>query len=132
MTSLSKNVYADKLDDIVNKYNNTYHRIIKIKPVDVKSNTYVNFSKEINNEDPNLKFVIPLQYVPNWPEKCFVIIKVKGKEIVVAFYEKELRKSNQKQFRVEKAIKRKGNKLYVTWTGYDSSLNSCIDEKDIV
>ena len=48
MTSVSKNVYIDKLDDIVNKYNNLYHSIIKMKPVDVKSNAYINTSKEIN------------------------------------------------------------------------------------
>ena len=46
MSSVSKNVYIDKLDDIVNKYNNTYHNTIKIKPVDVKSYTYINFDKE--------------------------------------------------------------------------------------
>ena len=51
MTSISKNVFIDKLDDIVNKYNNTYHRTIKTKPVDVKSNTYSDSSKEISNKD---------------------------------------------------------------------------------
>ena len=55
MTSVSKNVYIDKLDDIVNKYNNTYHSTIKMKPVDVKSNTYIDSSKEINNKDPKFK-----------------------------------------------------------------------------
>ena len=45
MTSISQNVYIDKLDDIVNKYNNTYHRTIKMKPVDVKDNTYIGFKK---------------------------------------------------------------------------------------
>ena len=50
-----KNVYIDKLDDIVNKYNNTYHSAIKTKHVDVKSNTYIYFIKEINNKDPKLK-----------------------------------------------------------------------------
>ena len=45
MTSVSKNVYIDKLDDIVNEYNNTYHRTIKMKPVDVKDNTYIDFKK---------------------------------------------------------------------------------------
>ena len=46
MTSISKNVYIDKLDNIVNKYNNTYHRKIKIKPIDVKSSRYIDFTKE--------------------------------------------------------------------------------------
>ena len=56
MTSISKNVYIDKLDDIVNEYNNTYHRTIKMKPVDVKDNTYINLRKEVNDKDP--KYII--------------------------------------------------------------------------
>ena len=52
MTSVSINVYIDKLDDIVNEYKSTYHRTIIMKPVDVKSNTYIDFSQEINNKDP--------------------------------------------------------------------------------
>ena len=52
MTSMSKNMYIDKLDDIVNKYNNTYHSTIKMNPVDVKSSTYIDSSKEINIKDP--------------------------------------------------------------------------------
>ena len=55
MTSISKNVYIDKLDDIVDEYNNTYHTTIKMKPIDVKDNTYINTSKEINNKDPKFK-----------------------------------------------------------------------------
>ena len=55
MTSISKNVYIDKLDDIVNEYNNTYRTTIKMKPIDVKDNTYINTDKEINNKDPKFK-----------------------------------------------------------------------------
>ena len=55
MTSISKNVNIDKLDDIMNKYNNTYHNTIKMKPVDVRSNTYTVSNKEINNKDPKFK-----------------------------------------------------------------------------
>ena len=55
MTSVSKNVYIDKLDDIVNKYNNTYHSTIKMKSVDVKLNTYVDSSEEINDKDSKFK-----------------------------------------------------------------------------
>ena len=55
MTSVSKNVYIDKLDDIVGEYNNTYHRTIKMKPVDVKDNTYIDFNKEVNDKDSKLK-----------------------------------------------------------------------------
>ena len=50
-----ENVYFDKLDDIVNKCNNTYHSRNKIKPIDVKSNIYIDFSKEINDKNPNFK-----------------------------------------------------------------------------
>ena len=55
MTSISKNVYIDKLDDIVKKYNNTYHKSIKMKPVDVKENTFIDFKKEVNNKNPKFK-----------------------------------------------------------------------------
>ena len=55
MTSVSKNVYIDKLDDIVNKCNNIYHSTIKIKLINVKSNTYIDSSKEINGRNPKLK-----------------------------------------------------------------------------
>ena len=55
MTSISKNVYIDKLDDILNKYNNTYHRAIKMKPINIKNNTYIDFGKEVNDNDPKFK-----------------------------------------------------------------------------
>ena len=55
MTSVSKNVYIDKLDYIVRQYNNTYHRAIKMKPVDVKDKTYIDFKKEVNDKDPKFK-----------------------------------------------------------------------------
>ena len=55
MTPVSKNVYIDKLDDIVDKYNNIYHRAIKMKPADVKSSVYVYFCKENNKESPKFK-----------------------------------------------------------------------------
>ena len=153
MTSISKNVYIDKLDDIVNKYNNTYHSTIKMKPVDVKSNTYIDSSKEINDKDPKFKIgdivriskyknIFAKGYVPNWSEEVFVIKKVKSTvpwtyvisdlkedKIVGTFYEKSCKKTNQKEFRVEKVIKRKSDKLYVKWKYYNSSLNSWIDEK---
>ena len=56
VTPISKNVYIDKLDDIVDEYNNTYQRTIKMKPVDVKDNTYIDFSNDVNNKDPEFKF----------------------------------------------------------------------------
>ena len=110
------NLYIDKLDDIVNKYNNTYHSTIKTKPVDVKSNTYIDSSKEIN-KDPKFKIndivriskyknIFAKGYTPNWSEEVFAIKKIKNTvpwtnvindlkrgEIVGTFYEKELQKN---------------------------------------
>ena len=156
MTSISKNVYIDKLDDIVDKYNNTYHTTIKMKPIDVKDNTYINANKEINNKDPKFKVgdhvriskyknIFAKGYMPNWSEEVFVIKKVKntipwtyvisdlnGEEIIGTFYEKELQKTSEEEFGIEKVIRRKGDKLYVEWKGYDNSFNSWIDKKDII
>ena len=89
MTPISKNVYIEKLDDIVNKYNNTYHSTVKVKPIDVKSNTYINSGKEINDEHHKFiiggivriskyKNIFAKGYVPNWSEEVFVITKVKN------------------------------------------------------
>ena len=83
MTSISKNVYIDKLDGIVNKYNTTYHSTIKTKPVDVKPSTYIESSKEINYQDPKFKigdinriskynFFFFSKGYPNWCEEVFV------------------------------------------------------------
>ena len=58
VTLISKNVYIDKLDDIVNECNNTYHRTNKMKPIDVKNNTYIDFGKENNDKDSEFKLVI--------------------------------------------------------------------------
>ena len=62
----------------------------------------------------------------------YAINDLSGKEIIGTIYEKELQKIDQQEFRIEKVIKKKGNKLYVKWKGYDSSLNSWIDKKDLV
>ena len=55
MTSISKKVYIDKLDDMVNKYSNIHHSTIKVKPIDVKDNTYNDFGKENNDKDPKFQ-----------------------------------------------------------------------------
>ena len=73
-----------------------------------------------------------LKKVKNTVSWTPVISDLKCEEIVGKFFEKELQKTNQKEFRVEKVIKRKGNKLYVKWEGYDSSLNSWINKKNVV
>ena len=74
-------------------------------------------------------FLIALKDTVPW---TYVISGLKGEETVRIFYKKELQKANQKEFRVEKVIKRKGDKLYVKWKGYDNSFNSWINKKYIV
>ena len=132
-----------------------------MKPVDVRDNTYIDSTelhsiKRVNDKNPKLKVgdqvrfskyqnIFAKRYTPNWSEEVFVIKKVKNSvpwtyvindlnsdEIIGTFYEKELQKTNQQEFRIEKVIKRKGDKLYVKWKGYDSSFNSWIDKKDLV
>ena len=89
MTSISKNVYIEKLNDIVNEYNNTYHTTIKMKPIDVKDNTYINTDKEVNDKDPKFKVgdhvrmsthknILAKDYTPNWSKEVFVIKEVKN------------------------------------------------------
>ena len=121
MTSISKNVYIDKLDDIVNEYSNTYHRTINMKPIDVKGNTYINIDKEVNNKDPKFrvgdyvriskyKNIFAKGYTPNWSEGVFVIKETKNvvpwtyvindlndEEIIRIFYEKELQKNKSRR-----------------------------------
>ena len=150
------NVYMDKLDDIVNEYNNTYHRTINMKPIDYKDNTYINTGKEVTDKDPKFKVgnhvriskyknIFAKGYTPNWSEEIFVIKRIKntvpwtyvindlnGEEIIGTFYEKELRKTNQKEFRIKKLTKKKVNKLCVKCKGYDNSFNSWIDKKDLI
>ena len=120
MTSVSKNLYNDKLDDKVNKYNNIYHRTIKMRPVDINPNMHIDFNKENNKEGPKFKVVSHVRisnyknifangHVPNGSNNFSVIAKIKntvpwtyvisdinGEEIVGTFYEKELEKTNQK------------------------------------
>ena len=124
-------------DNIVYKYNNIYPSTINMKPLDVKSSTYIDFDKKNNKEDPKFKVgdhvaiskyknIFAKGYVPNWFEESVAIIKVentvpwtyvisdlKVEEIVGTLYGKKLQKTNQKEFRIEKVIKIKGDKLYV-------------------
>ena len=156
MTAISKNVYFDVLDVNVNKYNNTIHRTIKIKLIDVTSDFYAEYNEDSNKKFLNLKLVTTLEffkiknifakrYTTNWSREVFVVSKIKntvlwtyvvsdlnGEEITESFYEKELQKTSQEKFRIEKVLKRKGDKLYVKWKGYDNSFNSWINEKDLV
>ena len=119
MTLVSKNVYIDELDYKVNKYNNMYHSTIKITTVDVKTNTYIDSSKEINNKDPKFKIgdniriskykkVFAKSYTPNRSEEVFVIKKVKNtvpwSYVINGFNEEEieLQKTSQKNSKLKK------------------------------
>ena len=89
MTLVSKDVYIDKLDEVADDYNNTYHRAIKMESVDVKDDRYIDFKKEVNNKDPEFKVgdhvriskyknIFAKGYTPNWSEKVFVVSKIKN------------------------------------------------------
>ena len=139
-------MYIDQLDDIINEYNNTHHRTIKTKPIEVKDNTYFGCIKEVSNKDSKFKIgdhviiskyknIFAKRYTPNCSEEAFVIKKVKKPVpwtyVIRAFYEEELQKTNHQEFRIEKVIKRKGNKQDVKWKGYDNSFNGWIDKKTL-
>ena len=83
-------------------------------------------------------------YAPNWSEEVFVVSKIKNtvpwtyvvndlsdEGITGSFYEKELQTTSQEKFRIEKVLKRKGDRLYVKWKEYDNRFNSWIDKKDL-
>ena len=141
-------IYKNELDKACFQYDTAYG--------DFKDNTYVDSKKEVNDKYPKFKVgdhvriskyksIFAKGYTPNWSEEVFVVSKIKntvpwtyvindlnGEEIIGTFYEKELQKTNEKEFRIEKVLKRKGNKLYVKWKGYNSSFNSWINKKDLV
>ena len=84
-------------------------------------------------------------YAPNWSEEVFVVSGIKntvpqtyvvrdlnGEKIIGSFYEKDQQKTSQKKFRIEKVLKREGDKLYIKWKGYDNRFNSQIDKKQLV
>ena len=126
MTSISKNVYINKLNAIVNKYDNTYHTTIKMKPTDVQDNTYINTNKEINYKDPKFKAgdyvriskyknIFAKGYMPNWSEQAFVIDRIKntvpwtyvindlnGEEITVHFMKMNFKKLIRKNLGLKK------------------------------
>ena len=155
MTAISKNIYFHALDDIIDKYNNTVHSTIKMKPIDATSDSYAEYIEDSSKKDPKIKLgdnvriskyknIFAKGYTPNRSEEVSVVSKIKntvpwtyeisdlnGEKISGSFYEKELQKTNREKFRIEKVIKRKGDKLYVKWKGYDNSFNSWINKKDI-
>ena len=144
MTAVSKNVYFDVLDNIANKYNNTVDRTIKMKPMDITSDSYAKYNEHCNVTKPKFKVddlvriskyknIFAKRYTPNWSEEVFVVSKIKdtvpwtyviselnGEKIAGNFYEKEF------------VINGKGDKLYLKWKGYDNSFNSWIDIKELI
>ena len=118
MTAISKNVYFAVLDTIVDKYNNTAHRTIKMKPVDVTSESYAEYNEGSNETRPKVgdrvkiskqKNIFAKGYTQKWSEEVFIISKIKNtvlrtyvisdlnrEKIDGTFYEKELQKTNQK------------------------------------
>ena len=87
MAPISRNIYVDMLDDIVNKYNNTAHRTIKMKPIDVTNYSFAEYNEESNKKDPKFKIgdhvriskyknIFAKGYAPNWSEEVFVINKI--------------------------------------------------------
>ena len=155
ITTISKNVYIDVLNDLVNRYNYTVHKTIKIKPIDVTNDSYVEYNEDSNKKNPKFKVgdrvriskyknIFAKGYVPNWSEEVFIVNEIKntvpwtytisdlnGEKFIGTFYEKELQKTNQKKFRIEKVLKTKGDRLYVKWKRYDNYFNSWINKKDI-
>ena len=131
MKAISKKNFFDVLNDAVDKYNNTYHRTIKMKPIDVEDGSFAEYNEKSNEKDPKFKVgdhvsiskyknIFGKGCTPYWSEEIFVVKKIKntvpwsyvisnlnGGEIVGSFYEKELQRTNQKEFRIEKVIKRK-------------------------
>ena len=124
MTTISKNVYIDVLNDIVHRYNNTVHRTNKIKPIDVTDNSYAEYSEDFNKKGPKFKVndhariskyknIFAKGYVPNWSEEDFIVNEINntvpwtytindlnGEKVIGTLYEKELQKTNQKEFRI--------------------------------
>ena len=122
MTIISKNVYIDVLNDIVNKYNNTIHKTIKMKPIAATNDSYVEYNEYSNKRNPKFKVgdrvriskyknIFAKGYVPNWSEEVFIVNEIKntvpwtytisdlsGEKVTGTFYEKELQKTNQKEF----------------------------------
>ena len=136
LKAVSKKIFFYVLIYTVDKYNNKYHRTIKMKP-----DSYTKYSLESNEKNSKFKFarhvriskyknIFAKGYAPTWSEEVFVISRIintvpwtyvisdlNGEKIVGICYEKEFQMTNHEEFRIEKVIKRKRNKLYVKWKG---------------
>ena len=117
MTAISKNVYIDVLDNIVNKYNNTVHKTIKMKPINVTDDSLAEYNEDFNKKTPKFKVgdhvriskykhTFAKGYIPNWSNEVFIVNKIKNtvpwtysisdlnnEKILGSFYEKELQKT---------------------------------------
>ena len=126
MTTISKNVYSDVLDDIVNISNNTVNKTIKTKPIDVTDDSYAEYNEDFNKKYTKFKVgdhvrilkcknIFAKRYASNWSEEVFVvsknkntdpwtyvIIELNGEEITGSFYEEELETTSQEKFRIRK------------------------------
>ena len=139
---------------MVMNFTTMFLKFFKMKPKDVTNDSFAEYNEESNEKGPKFKIgdhvriskfknIFAKGYTPNWSEVFFVkkkntvpwtyvVSDLNGEEIVGSFYEKELQKTNQKEFRIEKVIKKNGDKLNVKWEEYDNSFNSCIDKKDLI
>ena len=128
---------------------------MKMKPIDVISDSYAEYNEDTNEKDPKFKVgdhvriskyknIFAKGYNQNWSEEVLITTKIKdtvpwtyaicdlnGEPITGSFFGKQLKKTSQEKFRVEEVLKRKGHKLYVKGKGYDTSFNSWIDKKDL-
>ena len=127
-----------------------------MKLIDVTNDSYAEYNENFNKKDLKFKVsdhvriskyknIFAKGCTPNWSEEVFAVNNIKntvpwiyvandlnGEKITGSFYEKKLQKSNQKQFRIEKVLKRKSDKLYVNWKGYNNSFNTSISKKYLV
>lgn len=158
----STRIYIDVLDEMVKNYNETVHSSIKMTPIEAskkenENRTWYNlYSTPIAGQEPKYsvgdkvritkkKGIFEKGYTPRWTEEIFVIDKIQytnpptyklkdwnDENIRGSFYEPELQKTHQDTFRIEKVLRKQGNKVLVKWLGYPDSFNSWIDSKDVI
>ena len=154
--------YIDILDKLVDQHNNTFHSSIGMTPKEASEkknetkvwrNLYGDY-KPVKHETPKFKVgdkvritkkIFEKGYTPRWTEEVFTVSEVRytdpitykivdynNEEIKGTFYKQELQKATQEMFRIEKIIKKKGNKSLVKWVGYSDKFNSWVDNSDLV
>ena len=153
--------YIDVLDSMVEQNNNTRHSSIKMTPAQAslkknENKVWLNLYPDVErSSDPKFsvgdkvriskkKGTFEKGYTPRWTEEVFTFSEIQytnyitykitdqnEEEIQGSFYEQELQKTNQEMFRIEKVIRKKGDKSLVKWLGYPESFNSWVDTKSI-